>query len=75
VFHYEFKFIHPFADSNGRMGTVADINLNPLESLVRGNPVESLVYEHRAKYYQAPQNSMKQTDSAPFIEFILRMIL
>ena len=38
-------------------------------------PVESLVYEHQAEYYQALQKSTDQTDSAPFIEFMLRMIL
>ncbi len=38
-------------------------------------PVESLIYEHQAEYYQALQDSTKQTDSAPFIEFILKIIL
>jgi Fic family protein len=38
-------------------------------------PVESLVHEHQADYYQALQKSTDQTDSAPFVEFMLRMIL
>jgi Fic family protein len=38
-------------------------------------PVESLVYAHQADYYQALQNSTEQSDSAPFIEFMLRRIL
>jgi len=38
-------------------------------------PVESLVHEHQAEYYQALQRSTEQTDSAPFIEFMLRMVL
>lgn len=38
-------------------------------------PVESLVHEHQAEYYQALQKSTGQTDSSPFIEFMLRMIL
>jgi Fic family protein len=44
---------------------------NPLFADV---PVESLVHEHQADYYQALQSSTDQTDSAPFIEFMLRMI-
>lgn len=38
-------------------------------------PVESLIFEHQAEYYQAIQESTRQTDSAPFIAFMLRMIL
>jgi Fic family protein len=38
-------------------------------------PVESLIFEHQAEYYQALQESTRQTDSAPFIGFMLRMIL
>jgi Fic family protein len=37
-------------------------------------PVESLVFKHQSEYYQALQESTKQTDSAPFITFMLRMI-
>ena len=38
-------------------------------------PVESLIYEHQAEYYQALQESTRQTDCAPFIAFMLAMIL
>lgn len=38
-------------------------------------PVESLIFEHQGEYYQALQESTEQTDSAPFIVFMLRMIL
>ncbi len=38
-------------------------------------PVESLVHEHQTEYYQALQRATSQTESAPFIEFMLRMVL
>ncbi len=37
--------------------------------------MESLIFEHQAEYYQAIQESTQKTDSAPFIAFMLRMIL
>lgn len=44
---------------------------NPLFAQI---PVESLVHVHQSRYYQAIRDSTKQTDSAPFIEFMLGMI-
>lgn len=38
-------------------------------------PVENLVYEHQAQYYQALQESTRQKDCAPFIGFMLTMLL
>ena len=76
VFHYEFEFIHPFADGNGRMGrlwqTLILVHWNKLFADI---PVESLVYAHQSDYYEALQRSTEETDSAPFIEFMLRVIL
>lgn len=76
IFHYEFEFIHPFADGNGRMGRLWQSLI-----LARWNPlfadisVESLIFAHQAEYYQAIQESTRQTDAAPFIAFMLQMIL
>jgi len=38
-------------------------------------PVESLIYQNPRAYYDALQASTDRSDSAPFIEFILQMIL
>ncbi len=76
VFHYEFEFIHPFADGNGRMGRLwQTLILNRWNPLFADIPVESLIYEHQEEYYDALQQSTNKADSAPFIEFMLRVIL
>jgi len=74
VFHY--KFIHPFADGNGHMGRLwQSLILARWNSLFADMPVESLIFEHQTEYYAALQESTRETDSAPFIAFMLRMIL
>lgn len=76
VFHYEFEFIHPFADGNGRMGRLwQTLILSQWNPTLAQLPVESMVHAHQSEYYQAINLSTRQTDSAPFIEFMLGVIL
>lgn len=76
VFHYEFEFIHPFSDGNGRMGRLwQTLVLSKWHDVFINIPVESLVHQHQEEYYLAIRNSTKQTDCSPFIEFMLQMIL
>jgi len=75
VFHYEFEFIHPFTDGNGRMGRLwQTLILSRWNPLLKDIPVESLIYENQSAYYEALAESTQKTDSAPFIEFMLGLI-
>ncbi len=76
VFHYEFEFIHPFSDGNGRVGRLwQTLILAQWKPLFKHIPIESMIYTHQEAYYLAINQSTKQTDSAPFIEFMLTVIL
>ncbi|OGT96324.1 MAG: cell filamentation protein Fic [Geobacteraceae bacterium GWB2_52_12] len=76
VFHYEFEFIHPFEDGNGRIGRLwQTLTLSKWNPLFANIPVESLVHEHQQEYYDSINKSTENAESSIFIEFMLRMIL
>ena len=76
VFHYEFEFIHPFADGNGRIGRLwQSLILGKLNPLFEHLPVENMVYANQQAYYDAITQSSAKGDSQPFIDFMLQEIL
>ena len=76
VFHYEFEFIHPFADGNGRTGRLwQSLILGKLHPLFEHLPVENIVHANQQAYYDAITESTRCANSAPFIDFMLGEIL
>lgn len=75
IFHYEFEFIHPFSDGNGRTGrlwqTLILANWRPV---FKNLPIENIVYKYRKEYYRAIAVSGGEDGCTPFIEFILGVI-
>ena len=72
VFHYEFEFIHPFIDGNGRTGRLwQSLILGKLHSLFEHLPVENMVYSNQQQYYDAITASTNAGQSGPFIDFML----
>lgn len=76
VFHYEFEFIHPFADGNGRMGRLwQTLILSQWDPLLAWLPVETVVRDQQAAYYQAIGDSRRSSDSTAFVHFMLGALL
>lgn len=76
VFHYEFEFIHPFSDGNGRTGRLwQSLLLGQYHPIFEHLPVENLVFANQQAYYDAITASNRQGESTVFIEFMLTEIL
>lgn len=76
VFHYEFEFIHPFIDGNGRMGRYwQTMLLSRWKGIFAWIPVETIVKEHQQEYYDVIARCDAAGNSTAFIEFMLRCLL
>jgi Fic family protein len=75
IFHYEFVFIRPFSDVNGRTARLWQTAiLAHWKDLFKYIPIESIIRKHQEEYYTAIQNCNNAGDSNEFIEFMLKVI-